>query len=156
MKYDWRKHGWYASDIALGCVLLVIAVAVLGWNVYGHFFGMRRGHSVATCWENLIRINGAKEQWALDHAQPAGSRPTADDLAPSDGSGYMKNFPRCFAGEYEIGPIGEPPRCDSGKPGHTFEAVLQREAERDAEVERRQKPIGRISSGSRRRIDHDA
>lgn len=140
---DARKSTRSVKDrIVLGCVIVVIALMGIGWKIYERYYAFRRGHFHRSCWENLTRIHGAKEQWALDFGQPAGARPTAEDLAPSDGSGYMKNFPGCWAGEYVIGPIGEPPRCDSGKPDHTFEAMMRYVAERDGKVGRPEAPIG--------------
>lgn len=122
--------------------MIAILIGLFGvLSVRKMAFGHR--HSLKDCWENLIKIDGAKDQWALEFGQSAGARPTVEDLAPSDGSGYLRIFPRCFAGEYEIGPVGERPRCDSGLPDHSFEAMERWEemAERErANEARRARP----------------
>jgi hypothetical protein len=54
---------------------------------------------------NLRILEGAKEQWALEHHQTSGALPTVTDLAQ-----YLKNreFIKPAAGEtYTIKPIGE-------------------------------------------------
>ena len=53
---------------------------------------------------NLRIIEGAKEQWALEHKQSAGVTPRISDLAP-----YLRNrrLPTAIAKEtYEINPLG--------------------------------------------------
>jgi biopolymer transport protein ExbD len=55
---------------------------------------------------NLRRIDGAKQQWALEKRQAQSARPTANDIAD-----YLRaGFPAPIAGErYEINAVGESP-----------------------------------------------
>ncbi len=72
--------------------------------------------ATATCINNLRLIDGAKQQWALEHQKPAGSLLTAADLAP-----YLKTnvLPTCPAGGvYTLNPVGIPPICNI--PGHAL------------------------------------
>jgi hypothetical protein len=62
------------------------------------------------CINNLRQIDGAKEQWALEHKKQINDVPTAADLyGPTK---YIKVEPVCpDKGTYIIGPMGERPTC---------------------------------------------
>jgi hypothetical protein len=64
----------------------------------------------ASCINNLRLIDGAKQQWALEHQKPAGALLTAADLTP-----YVKSnaLPVCPAGGvYTLNPVGLAPICN--------------------------------------------
>jgi hypothetical protein len=68
----------------------------------------------AACINNLRMIDGAKQQWALEHQKPAASLPSAADIAP-----YLKGnaLPVCPAGGvYTLNPVSLMPICNI--PGH--------------------------------------
>ena len=68
------------------------------------------------CITNLRLIDGAKQQWALDHRKPGSALMTAADLLP-----YLKGnaMPTCPAGGvYTLNPVSVPPLCNI--PGHTI------------------------------------
>src|SRR5436190_23175722 len=60
------------------------------------------------CINNVRQIDGAKQQWALEHKIPNGSAVSENDGAP-----YIKgDWPTCpGGGSYIIGVVGEPARC---------------------------------------------
>jgi hypothetical protein len=65
---------------------------------------------MANCINNLRQLEGAKQQFALEHQKPAGSLVSTDDLAP-----YLANkaMPACPAGGvYTLNPIGLNPICN--------------------------------------------
>ena len=70
------------------------------------------------CQENLTKIAGAKEQYALEFkiANGANISYPADLLTPPGsgaGQGFLKKEPKCPAGgTYTANPIGEDPTCD--------------------------------------------
>jgi tetratricopeptide (TPR) repeat protein len=74
------------------------------------------------CLNNLRQLDGAKEQWALEHRKNPGDVPTRKEIADFISGG----FPVCPAGgTYDLGALGEPPRCsleDQGHQGHTLQA----------------------------------
>ncbi|MBX7245936.1 MAG: hypothetical protein K1X53_10590 [Candidatus Sumerlaeaceae bacterium] len=72
------------------------------------------------CAENLSKIDGAKEQWALDTSQKFGAEAKWDSLIGDDK--YLKRMPVCpDGGVYTIGKVGEPPTCSIGKEkGHAL------------------------------------
>jgi len=70
----------------------------------------------AACINNLRLIDGAKQQWALEHQKPQGALLTAADLTP-----YLKSsaLPVCPAGGvYTLNPVGLAPICNI--PGHAL------------------------------------
>ena len=71
---------------------------------------------IAACINNLRLIDGAKQQWALEHQKPAGALLTAADLTP-----YVKSnaLPVCpGGGVYTLNPVGLAPICNI--PGHAL------------------------------------
>ena len=61
------------------------------------------------CINNLLQIDGAKQQWALENKKTDTDTPTHEDLKP-----YLANkrFPICPAGgEYTINPASKRPEC---------------------------------------------
>lgn len=67
------------------------------------------------CINNLRQIDAAKAQWALEKQKPAGSVPTAADIAP-----YLGNkMPACpDNGQYSINAVGSNATCST--PGHAL------------------------------------
>ncbi|MDZ4200417.1 MAG: hypothetical protein U1E27_14160 [Kiritimatiellia bacterium] len=66
------------------------------------------------CVNNLRLIDSVKEQWAMENNAEEGRQPDISAL-----SQYMRGsvLPTCpMGGEYELGPVGEPPTCTI--PGH--------------------------------------
>lgn len=69
-----------------------------------------------TCINNLREIDGAKQEWALEHDMPMDAVPTVKDLLP-----YLKGgvFPKCPAGgKYSINSVEKLPTCSI--PGHVL------------------------------------
>jgi hypothetical protein len=69
-----------------------------------------------TCINNLRLIDDAKQQWAVDLAQPDTAMPTVKDLQP-----YFKDggFPECpEGGIYTLNAVNQVPTCSI--PGHTL------------------------------------
>jgi hypothetical protein len=85
----------------------LVVLLLLGWHWLVPSFvhtgpGDRRIGAIAN---NLRILEGAKEQWALEHHATNGTLLTADDLAP-----YLRNgeLPNPVAEEtYTLGPVGE-------------------------------------------------
>ncbi|HET7626086.1 MAG TPA: hypothetical protein VFM25_12555 [Verrucomicrobiae bacterium] len=72
-----------------------------------NFVKARQTAQKNACINNLRRIEGAKQQWALEHNMPEASIPTESDLLP-----YLRAMPTCPAGgHYTIGAVNEKPTC---------------------------------------------
>lgn len=98
---------------------------VVGLAAYIRYLPDRRSR---ICRDNLTRLDGAKEQWALEHDVDFSldperrPEPTFADLYAMDGSKYLKELPVCpSGGSYRLGVAGLDPTCSSGLPGHTIE-----------------------------------
>jgi hypothetical protein len=101
---------WAFLLLLAGCFVLVAAVAI------PNFVKARVTPAPNSCINNLKQIEGAKEQWALEHRKTAG-----DPVQQAAVVSYLKGsaFPPCPAGGvYRLGKVGEPPRCTF--PGHSL------------------------------------
>ena|SRR5688572_18292209 len=93
-----------------GGLLAVLLVAAAGQLKPG------RTECKNACINNLRQIDGAKEQYALEHKISAGTIVTAAEVAE-----YLKGgvVPPCPGeGKYSIGAIGEPPACNFAGSAH--------------------------------------
>ena len=92
--------------IVVAIIGIIIAIAVPA------FLRARENSRGRACQENLTKIDGAKEQLALEDKLGQGDpEPATTDLYGN--SKYVKNTPTCPAGgTYTIGTIGTDPTCD--------------------------------------------
>ena len=68
--------------------------------------------SVNACINNLRQLDGAKEQWALEHGKKPGDVVTWKDIAPYLGRGERAARLWCpRGGVYRLGRLGEAPKC---------------------------------------------
>jgi prepilin-type N-terminal cleavage/methylation domain-containing protein len=99
--------------IVVGILAIIIAIAGPTW------IRQREISQLRVCQENLTKINGAKQQWALETNQSASATPAWTDLVNPDGSGYLKRQPVCPAnGTYTLGIVDEPATCSISDPDH--------------------------------------
>lgn len=94
--------------IVVAIIGIVIAIALPSW------IRQRRLSQGRTCSENLSKIDGAKQQWALEENQAPTATPGWSDLVSAAGDGYIKKQPECPAdGEYSLNSVADNPVCDS-------------------------------------------
>lgn len=93
--------------IVLAIIGLIIAIAVPAW-LRAREVARARG-----CAENLSKIDGAVEQYALDYHLSNGDATIENDWSAIVGSDkYIKRTPECAAdGVYSFGVVGEEPTC---------------------------------------------
>lgn len=93
---------------AIGSVLVAFIVAV----AIPSFVRARLARASNACVNNLLQIDGAKQQWALEHQKPAGFVPISADITPYLGRGAVGKWPTCpRGGTYIVGAIGQYPTC---------------------------------------------
>jgi len=95
---------------------ILIAIAVPG------FIRARNESRAKACQENLAKIDGAKEQWALETNQATATACDITNLfvAGNPNTNYLKSAPSCPAGgTYTVGAIGTDPTCSIGGTGTT-------------------------------------
>ena|ERR1700690_3545784 len=98
------------SVILIGGILLVVVVALL--PVY---LKSRRTSAFIPCVANLIAIERAENQWAVDKSKPNGTIPTWADLRPYVPTKWTNGMPICpDGGTYILSPVGTSPRCSLG------------------------------------------
>ena len=104
-----RKGGFTLVEIMIVVAIIgiLIAIAVPG------FLRARETARARNCAENLQKIDGACEQYALDYNLSNGDTTIADDWTAIVGSDrYIKRTPICTAGgSYGFGTIGLDPIC---------------------------------------------
>lgn len=84
---------------------IIIMIVVPSW------MRQRETARARACQENLTKIDGAKEIYAMEHNLPNGAEVEMDDLVGEE-AGYLKRKPVCPAGgDYLVQPIGTAPSC---------------------------------------------
>jgi len=102
-------------------VLFILLIVVFVWVklIVPRLVITSRRAPKNTCIANLKQIDGAKEQWTLEHEKPKGA--PADMVAIN---AYLKNSqaPICpTKGVYTYNPVGTNPTCSRGPTqGHTL------------------------------------
>jgi hypothetical protein len=113
--------------IAIGLVLIPFMLAIFVPN-FVKAREVAQNAQKNMCLNNLRRIEGAKEVWALQNSKDTNSTPTMQELTP-----FFKgatNRIRCPAGgAYSINKVGVPPTCsiashDLFNPGATIQEIL--------------------------------
>lgn len=106
-------------------IMIVVAIlSVITLIAIPSFFRARELSRKRACQENQAKIDGAKQQWALETSAPPDSSPTWTDLVGA--SLYIRKSPACPAsGTYTINAVNEDPECSLANQDpypHTFEA----------------------------------
>src|SRR5436190_23764063 len=93
-------------------LVVVVALAACAGVAWGlkRFIRTRSVSSYASGITLLREIDGAKQQWALEHSKATNDIPTWADLVGPDL--YMRQKPICpQGGTYTLGRVDEYPRC---------------------------------------------
>src|SRR5690606_38292290 len=99
--------------IVVAIIGIIIAIAVPA------FLRARETARGRACQENLSKIDGAVEQYAMEHNLGHNGTVNLTDLYNAEGTGYLKAAPVCPAGgtyDTEIS-IGDAPECSYEAPG---------------------------------------
>lgn len=107
------------SRRAFSVIGLMIVVAVIGIVVALALPAQMRSQQISharACQENLARISGASEAYALQNSLGGTSTVNLDDLVQTTGTGFLQKLPQCPAGgTYSITHISAGPQCSIGK-----------------------------------------
>ena len=101
--------------IVVAIIGIIIAIAVPA------FLRARENSRGRACQENLTKIDGSKEQYALEFRVSNGATIDMDNLLNPNGSGvgtgYLKREPVCpGGGSYTVNVVGTDPTCDASTP----------------------------------------
>ncbi len=76
-------------------IMIVVAIiAILAAIAIPNFVKYREESNKNACISNQATIQTAMENWASEQKN-IGQTPTADDIAPAGGKGYLKKMPTC-------------------------------------------------------------
>ena len=112
--------------VVIAVIAIVVAIATPTWLRQRE---ISRGKG---CQENLYKIDGAKEQYAIEFRASNGTTVnmtqliTPPNATAGAGEGYLKAAPTCFAnGTYTVNAIGAAPTCSIGTTAFLEPHVLQ-------------------------------
>lgn len=92
--------------IVVAIIGIIIAIAVPA------FIRARENARGRACQENLSKIEGGKEQYAIETKKSNGFDVPLSDLVKAGGTGYLKTTPTCPAGgTYTVATVGTNPTC---------------------------------------------
>ncbi len=103
--------------IVSGIMAIIVAIAIPTW------VRARSQSRMKSCQENLTKIDGAKEQWAIEQKHKSGVVPSVSDLVDDPGvtQSFLRYMPKePSGGSYVINAIGVDPTCTTGYPGHSM------------------------------------
>ena len=123
MKKSFKGFTLVEIMIVVAIIGIIIAIAVPA------FLRARENSRGRACQENLTKIDGAKEQYAIEFKYGNGQGINMSDLmVPPNagaGEGYIKRTPVCPAGgSYTTANIGSDPSCNYSAPSWAVQHVI--------------------------------
>ena len=114
-----RKKGFTLVEIMIVVAIIGIIIAI----AIPSFIRARETSRSRACQENLAKIDGAKEQYALDENLGQDGAVAMSDLVGA--TLYLKREPECPAdGAYTVNNIGTDPACDYSAPAWAPQHVI--------------------------------
>lgn len=102
------RSDWNGAQILPAAVIAPAGILV-GIAVPGFIKARGKAQSNA-CYENLAKLEGATDNWAIDTGKKTGDKVTAADIVGP--TLYLKSMPVCpQGGVYTLGAVGDSPSC---------------------------------------------
>jgi prepilin-type N-terminal cleavage/methylation domain-containing protein len=116
-----RKSGFTLVEI----MIVVAIIGLLAAIAIPNFVRARTTAQMNACINNLRQIDGAKQQWALEHQATSTAAPGATDVQPYMGRGSAGSLPYCpadtsksFTTSYNLGNVQTAPLCSIVSSSH--------------------------------------
>ena len=99
------RNGLITGYVSIGLCVLLLPIAI------PYYLKSRTIAEQNTCNNYLMQIEGAKQQWALEHKKAQTETPTMDDLKPYFGRDGGKSLKCPVNGTYTIASVGQATTC---------------------------------------------
>lgn len=107
-----NNKGFTLAEVMLVVAFLAFIIAI----AIPAFLRARELGRMRACQEQLQKIHGAKQQWALENNQPVNATPTWANLIGVER--YLRKTPSCpGGGTYTIGQVNDDTVCSLGNNG---------------------------------------
>ncbi|MBI1784120.1 hypothetical protein HYR69_03170 [Candidatus Sumerlaeota bacterium] len=110
------RSGFTLVEIGVVVILLLASALLL---VVPRLRRERAERNIRSCQEYAVKIDNAKEQWALEFNKAPGATVLEEDIVRPGHQGYLDAMPLCPSGAtYKVNPIADDPTCTSGLAKH--------------------------------------
>jgi prepilin-type N-terminal cleavage/methylation domain-containing protein len=112
-----RKGRSGAGFTLIEIMIVVLIIGILLAIALPNFVKARENSRAKSCVSNLMQIDSAKEQWAMDTRAAASASVDGAALwgAADVNARYLRNAPTCPSnGAYTVGAVGATPTCSIG------------------------------------------
>ena len=106
-----KKSGWSSAFKKTIAVIGLLVVILVVFSI-PKFLASRQLAIRNACLNHLIQIDGAKQQWKIEHKKPDAATPTWEELKPYLVRQVKLNCPA--GGSYTLGRVDELPSCSIG------------------------------------------